>query len=311
MVYKRKMKASASKIALYQKCPRLFYYKYILKIQEPKTTSLIKGSAAHKVLEDFFAMNPRNTNINAGNYQTELYVYADNIIDKVINMPITNNFGKTEPSYKEQLKELCDADIDLFLELHDMKKNIHNFLVLFIMQLENYVKKYNNFPQAYYMLRPKFREFEIDLENLIGYIDCVFEKDDLVYILDYKSSSLYKTGFDKSYIQQLKLYAYAWYKMKGVIPDIGEIYYLKFGRECAIEFDKEHIIQEMEDLINEFYDNVQHTDIKYYSMNTMHQFCTCNASKNPNGFKNGGGCWFARFCNQELKGNNINYTIEE
>lgn len=308
MAYQRK--ASASQISLYQKCPREFYYKYKLKIKDEKTLALVKGSAVHSILEEFFLMNPRKTNINIRNYKTELYTYADTVIDKVLHEPHLV-FGKEQPPYYTELSELCSNKVELLVELNDIKTTIHNFIVLFIMQLDNYIKKYNNFPQSYYMSRPRFREFEIDLPNFTGYIDAIIDKDGLLIIQDYKTSSMYKTTFDESYVQQLKLYAWGYYQIKGVIPTFGSILYLKYGKELFIEFNKETIIQEIDELINWFFKQTESNDINDYRMNTEHQFCTNCQSKCPDGFKSGGSCWYAKFCNQELNNFSINYDIED
>ena len=304
MVYQKK--CSASQIALYQKCSREYYYSYILKIKAPKTLALVKGSATHKILEEFFTLDPRKCSINVRNYKTEIYTYADSIIEKVMKSP-NISFGKEHQSFYNELKELCTDDFQLAVEMVDIKNTIHNYLVLFIMQLDNYIKKYENWPQSYYMSRPRFREYEISLPNFVGYIDAIIEKDGLLIVQDYKTSSLFRTTFDETYVQQLKLYAWGYYKLNGVIPDLGAITYLKFGKEMIIQFDKEKVIDEMEELVDWFFEQTKYKDIKYYSMNTGHQFCTNCKSKNPNGFKSGNICWYSRFCNQELNGLAINY----
>jgi hypothetical protein len=298
MTYTRK--TSASQIALYQKCPREYYYKYKQKIKAPPTIALVKGSAVHAILEKFFLLNPRKSNINIRNYKTELYIYADEIIEKILHEP-QKSFDKLKPSYYEELNLLCANEIELVKEIVDIKTTIHNYLILFIMSLDNYIKSYNNFPQSYYLTRPKFREFKIDLPNFTGYIDSIIENDDYIMIQDYKTSSLYKTGYNEEYIQQLKLYAWGLYKIKGIIPDVGSIMYLKYGREPIIEFNKETIIEEMDNLIEWFFEKTESDDINDYPMNSSHQFCTNCDSKNPKGFKNGGGCWYSQFCNKELE----------
>lgn len=308
MVYKRR--TSASQISLLQKCKREFYYNYKLKIKSPKTIALIKGSACHSILEELFQLNPKDCNINIRNYKTEFYIYADTVMNNVLYKPNVV-FGKIQPSYYDEIKELCANDFEIAKELVDIKNTIYNYLTLYIMQFDNYVKKYNNFPQSYYMSRPKFREFEIDLPNFIGYIDAIIEKDDKLIIQDYKTSSLFRTTFDESYIQQLKLYGWGFFQLKGTVPDFGSILYLKYGKEFFIEFNKETLIKEMDDLIEWFFTNTQSDDINLYPMNSDHMFCTNCKSKNPNGFKSGNICWYSRFCNQELNGFEIDYTLDE
>jgi len=45
---------SASRITTYKTCPRLFYYQYIERIEEPKHVLTVMGSALHKSIELFY-----------------------------------------------------------------------------------------------------------------------------------------------------------------------------------------------------------------------------------------------------------------
>ena len=45
---------SPSSINTYYKCPRSYHYNYLLKLPQPPSIHLVKGSVVHKVLEDFF-----------------------------------------------------------------------------------------------------------------------------------------------------------------------------------------------------------------------------------------------------------------
>ena len=47
-------KFSASRINTYKTCPKLFYYKYIERQEEPKHILTIMGSALHKSIENFY-----------------------------------------------------------------------------------------------------------------------------------------------------------------------------------------------------------------------------------------------------------------
>lgn len=48
---------SASRINTYKTCPRLYKYKYIDKLEEPKHILTILGSALHKSIEDYYLNN--------------------------------------------------------------------------------------------------------------------------------------------------------------------------------------------------------------------------------------------------------------
>lgn len=297
MTFQRK--TSASQIALLQKCPREYFIKYKQKIKAPSTTSMVKGSLNHSCVETFFKMNPKSCGFSLRNYEEGFMNHGMQTFNKVLVEPRTV-FGKSQPSYKAELTQLCEDEFAVATEIADSKIIMQNFIKFYCMQFQQYGMKYNNLPQSFYMSRPKFSELEVNLPNFIGYIDAVIEKDDEVMLTDYKTSQIYRSGFSREYIQQLKLYAWAYYQLNDIIPDIGCIFYLRYGRECMIEFDKKNVVDEMGELINWFFDNTESNDIEDYPMNTKHQFCTNCESKNPNGFKSGGGCWYSSMCNKVL-----------
>ena len=48
------MRLSPSRINMFLKCPRSFYYRYIAKLPETMTIHLFRGSMVHNILEDLF-----------------------------------------------------------------------------------------------------------------------------------------------------------------------------------------------------------------------------------------------------------------
>lgn len=309
MAYTRKI--SASQINLYHECPRRFYYKYVLKIKEPPSEHLIKGSFFHSIVERFFDLNPRRCDINLRNYKTEFYTYANDVFEQVLNEPRIV-FGRPMPSYKTQLDEVYNYnDFDVAKALVDVKKIMYNWLALYLISFETYSESAMGFAQAYYMSCPARNELEIKHPKIIGYIDEVIKKDDMVIIRDLKTSKIYKCSFNDEYERQIKLYCYGYNYMYDEIPTIGSVFFARYGIESLYKFDKNNIIQEMEDLINWFTDVIISKDIESYLCNHQYQFCTSSASLNPNGFKNGKTrCYYDRFCNQEIAGFDIDYNIE-
>jgi CRISPR/Cas system-associated exonuclease Cas4 (RecB family) len=52
-----KKEFSASRINTYKTCPKLFYYNYVEKLEEPRHVLTIMGSALHKSIENFYKKN--------------------------------------------------------------------------------------------------------------------------------------------------------------------------------------------------------------------------------------------------------------
>jgi len=308
MAYTRKI--SASQINLYHECPRKYFYKYILKIKEPAAIALTKGSFAHSIVETFFTLNPRDCNINLRNYKTEFYNYGLEIFNKVLNEP-RNYFGKPLPSYKDELTAVCDGDLFEYAKaLADIKKYMNNWITLYIMQFEGYTESAKGFAQAYYMSCPARNELEIKHPKFTGYIDEVINKNDMIIVRDLKSSKIYKCAHSEEYELQLNLYCYGYNYMYDVVPDIGSVWFMRYGIEALYKFDKKNIISDMELLIESFYDTTESHDILTYPCNYDYQFCTCKASQHTDGFKDGKfRCFYEKYCDQEIDGFDINYEV--
>ena len=305
MAYVRKV--SASQINMHTGCNRLYYYKYILKLKEPSTVALICGSFFHSIHERFFELNPRDCNINFRNYTTEFYNYADKVFDEVLNEDRTS-FGKPVPSYSKQLQTVCDDDFTYIKALTDVKKSVKNWMALYIMQFQAYAENAKGFAQAFYMSCPVRNEMEIKHPKFTGFIDSVIKKDSLTILRDLKTSKIFRSAHDDSYERQLNLYCYGYHYMTDEIADFGSLFYAKYGIEALYKFDKKNIIDDMEILIDSFYDLTESKSIDTYPCNYNYMFCTCKASKHPEGFKDGAfRCYYDKYCNQEIDGYDIVY----
>jgi len=297
MAYTRK--CSASQINLYNKCPRSWWYKYKEKIKEPQSEALIKGSFTHSVIERFYKLNIRQCTITKGNYTTEFHVYATKIFNEVL-VEDRCVFGKPCKSFKDELRDICSDDFEYAKEISDARKIIRNYINFFIVQFEQYLDAVGNIPQAWYSLKPKFSELDLSFENFIGYADSVIENNDGLYIVDYKTSKIYKTGHNEDYRLQVNLYAYAYYKLFGIIPSVGIINFIRYGRECVYEIDKDNVITDMENVISDFFEKTASDNIDDYPMNTKHIFCTCSLSKHADKT----WCYYKTWCNKEIENGN-------
>lgn len=296
MAYTRK--ASASQINMYLRCPRLWYIQYKLREKQPPTIAMVKGSLVHAVIEEFYNLNPRGCGINLYNYNEEFQKYATKLFNEILTRPRTY-FGSPVPSFEEELRTLCPNDLTYAKEVTSAEKIIRNYVIYFCMQFEQFTEKFKIFAQCWYMLRPKFRELELDLDNFIGYVDAISESNGEVVIKDYKTSSLFGDGFSEEHRLQLKLYAYAYYKLHGVLPKKGVIIYLRYGVRCQYEI-QDSTVQEMEDLLHLFMESTESDLAEDYPLNLEDKFCTCLKSRNPEGFASGFRCPCDQFCNKDI-----------
>lgn len=291
MAYKRK--ASASQINLYNACPYKYYLKYKLGIKEPQTLALIKGSFVHAIIEEFYKLKPKECGITLRNYKDEFPKYIMNVSDKVLIMK-RKSFGKDVPTFEEELKLLCNDDFEYAKEIIDVRTIIRNYMQMFLMQFEQYAKKSEYFTQAWYSARLKFSELELSSDNFIGYADGIIEKDGSLIVIDYKTSQYYKLGYSKEYERQIKLYAAMYYKLHGEIPDYGCIYFLRYGIQCLYPINKETVVDEMINVIDDFAIKVESDDEIDYPKNYNYQFCTCSMSKH----KDKNWCWYSKYCDK-------------
>lgn len=165
---------SFSKIDTYQKCPRKFFYHYIIKkpittIQD--TTALTFGDAVHSNIE----MKLRNFK----NLDKEIY---------------TSKVGSvTNENYSyDRFKQFTDKAIDIYNEI------------------KNSLKTYSDAPfheiiEFKWALNKRYESIEFDNKEAIlrGFMDLVFINDENIFIIDWK------TGKNYAPKEQLEFYALA------------------------------------------------------------------------------------------------------
>lgn len=96
-------------------------------------------------------------------------------------------------------------------------------------------------------------EFSIDLPNgdkLIGFIDLVKRKDDIVVVTDYKISNPFKKKDIESKEKQLYVYAIAVHAKYGFYPDKMEWHHLKDDKIVSIDFDESKVSKTIDWVMN-------------------------------------------------------------
>ncbi|MDD3039619.1 PD-(D/E)XK nuclease family protein [Bacteroides sp.] len=314
-------KASASQIIRWLRCPRSYYYAYKQRIKEPKTIHLIRGSLIHEVIEKSFDLDIKEEKITKANYKTKLPASIMHLYEQILEAP-GNEFGRPIASPNEFFTELCgDKAND---ELETTRLMLTNYLSQYMMEIEQWTNKFNNFPKAYREVAPKFREMHIDLGYIQAYLDQVYEVEGSVIIADLKTSTLTTgkavncdsyvpngvTGLNDEYVLQLFIYAWMYWKQTGVYTDWLMLKYLKYGYEFAIPFkfmDRDKIFKDIELLIDTFIEATESDDINDYPMNTegspriplwnVHNtFCSAKNTK----FAQRHFCYYDRYCNEAI-----------
>lgn len=316
------------------RCPRSWALRYIEKIYEPKSIHLSRGTFLHSWIESLHNIPLRGSGINKNNYTSALPAAAWTLFNDMIDEP-TNNFGKPGPSFREQLCELYNNnEIEIAAAIADTKAMAEVYLDKKMIELRVWTNKYDSFSKAWNTIKPKFKEFRINLDGFQGSLDEVYCIDDEVIISDLKSSTLtvgkdpnsdrYKqmgvSGLNQEYILQLFLYAWAYHKQTGIMPDWLSLNYIKHGHEVLIPFkymDREKIVADMEQLVNEFHEATKSKNIEDYACNACNNwrdgkpyalentFCSAPGTK----FEGRGFCFYENICGG--KGNIDEYSIKD
>jgi len=218
------IRLSPSSILTYLRCPQEFYYNYVLRLSQPPSIHLIKGSIVHKVLEKFFANK-----------------FVEDL-EKQMETLFTTEWDNN----KEKLDELNLSKDELEKELRDCVNIIDMFLRGFRIKMDalKWIGKAENSRHAFFLLRPKFREkFYVDDElNLCGYIDRIHtDFSGITTIGDYKTSNRYGIGIKDEYEIQCGLYALLHKRVTGKLPDYTSVIFLRFGEEVRTRVTPDQI----------------------------------------------------------------------
>ena len=218
------MRLSPSKINMYLKCPRSFYYRYIAKLPETMTIHLFRGTIVHNILEDLFKKK---------------FKYASYWKRGAAERWISAEF-------KREWDKLVDTKPWLFKDYDEKQFRIetHDMLINYCKRVENKLREmmewgvYRSKDLAFKNLRPL--ETEMRLHNadlkIMGIIDGVtkdFEGN--ISLIDYKTSKRYGPWLPEDYYRQLIIYALLYYEHTGVVPKFAGIDWLRFDETYFVK----------------------------------------------------------------------------
>ncbi len=202
---------SPSSINTYRQCPRKYYYNYILELPTVPSIHLVRGHVVHAVLENFFRIDL--SQIDSRNYDFALKKTIQELLMRY--WKDEKDFHKLDLT-KEKLMFFFDESMLMLL----------NWINQFIARLEAMMAQGFSFIDSFKRLTPKTEQQYISVEHQVqGFIDAVEEIDEVVRIIDYKTSKSY--DISDEYKLQLAIYALLYNEKHGKMPNKVGINFLK------------------------------------------------------------------------------------
>lgn len=206
---------SPSRAGDFMTCPLLYRFRTVDKLPEPFSVDAVRGTVVHKVLEDLFDLPAHERTPSR----------AHELVD-----PAWEALLEAEPTVAEMFEPegsapvgdwltTCHAAVDSYFTLEDPSR-----------------------------LEPAERELYVEtlLESkllLRGFVDRVdIAPDGAIRIVDYKSGRSPGIGFEGKALFQLKFYALAIWRTRGVVPAMLQLVYLGDGEIIRYQPDEQDLL---------------------------------------------------------------------
>lgn len=242
---------SPSSILTYKQCPRKYYYRYIAKLPVSRSIHLVRGSIAHKVLEDVYDIDI--TNIPEAGFLFTLRIILQEM------------FKKEWEKNKEELASLGLSDAKL-VEYHEetrvMVNNFFHYVVDRIQQQQALGAV--GVKDAFARIKP-MREVELHspAHNVRGYADAIQREGEKTIIIDYKTSR--KCEITDDYRLQLGIYCMIFEEMERLPDEVG-VFFLKHGQELRIPVTRD-LVENARFECNSIHLNTRSKDVLDYKKN--------------------------------------------
>ena len=238
---------SPSSILTYKQCPRKYYYQYVLKLPTKENFHLVRGKIVHEVLQNFFV----HELIEDSNYRSQL----EKRILGLLKLNWDNHY--------EKMKNLIQIE-EIESSFHETQLMLLNWLGQFFNKLETKTKKMS-IGEAFKKLTPiTEQEYLSPRLGVRGYIDAVENHDDIIHIVDYKTSK-YPEISDSQELQ-LSIYALLYKETHGKMPDKVGIFFLA-DTEQLMDVT-EQLIENAKKEIEEIHKNTESRKMDDYPMLT-------------------------------------------
>ena len=206
---------SPSSINTYKQCPRRYYYCYIEKIPTKPSIHLTRGKVAHSAVEHFFDLDPEKLD--------------EKNIDFVLKIFLHDMLNQYWTKSKKEFDSLEMQDAQMQMYLRETRMMMDRWLNTFLTKLRNEMKTHS-LTEAFKRLTPiREKQYASEGFGVRGFIDAIFETDDEVILVDYKTS---KSGkISPPYKLQLALYAMMYKEKHGKLPKRVGVDFLRHGEE--------------------------------------------------------------------------------
>ena len=207
---------SPSSINTFKQCARKYYYQYIEKLETSTSIHLVRGKLVHSVLEDFFTFNIEH--ISDSSYEFELRIILFDLFKK--------HWIKAMP----EMRTLDLTQSEILFYHNESKLMLNNWYERFLSELKSEMQLGLNVYDAFKKITPRCEE-EYRSENwgVRGFVDAIFERNDEVEIIDYKTSK--KNEITPAYRLQLGIYALLYWETHGIMPNKVGIDFLKHDKQ--------------------------------------------------------------------------------
>lgn len=207
----RRPALSPSRAADFKQCPLLYRYRAIDRFPETSTTAQVKGTVVHSALENLFDMPAHLRTPDT----------ADVLVDAA-----WDTLCEKEPALRALVP---DADVPAFLaEAHRL--------------LTTYYKMED--PTAFEAESCELR-IEVDLADdvaLRGFVDRIdVAPTGEVRVVDYKTGRSPSELFEARALFQMKFYALAILRLRGVVPHRLQLMYLADGQQLRYTPDRDEL----------------------------------------------------------------------
>jgi putative RecB family exonuclease len=200
---------SPSSINVYRSCQRKYYYQYIKKFQTLPSIHTVRGTVAHTVLENFFEIDV--TGVTKAN--------AREVLSKQIPSLLLKHWAEAKEEFEEL--DMTESQIRFFFE--ETLMMLFNWLNHFLERVQKYPGDFQAAFKAFTPIREK--EYKSTYYSVRGFIDAIEHAEDMVSIIDYKTSK--RPIMTPDYKLQLAIYSLLYQEVHNKMPEKVGIFFLK------------------------------------------------------------------------------------
>jgi putative RecB family exonuclease len=226
---------SPSRASDFMTCPLLYRFRTVDRLPEPFSVDAVRGTLVHKVLEDLFSLPaPERTPETAREMLVptwEAFVEEDPTLGAMFD----DAQAAHEPGFLDWLRSAAEV-LDRYFTLEDPRR-----------------------------LEPAERELYVEtlLESkllLRGFIDRLdVAPDGALRISDYKTGAAPGPDYEAKALFQMRFYALAIWRSRGVIPQVLQLIYLGNGEILRYEPDEADLLA-TERKINALWEAIRRAD---------------------------------------------------